>query len=89
MSTSDPQPRRILIAGANGSWGLDTTGPLLISPLYKLFEWVPATRESAHRLGLLGINTMLNSLIQAIENPPSATRIWDVPTLRQLGAVIH
>jgi hypothetical protein len=61
----------------------------LISPLYKLFEWVPATRESAHRLGLLGINTMLNSLIQAIENPPSATRIWDVPTLRQLGAVIH
>jgi uncharacterized protein YbjT (DUF2867 family) len=59
--------------------------PLLISPLYKLFEWVPATRGSAHRLGLLGINTMLNSLIQAIENPPSAIRIWDVPTLRQLG----
>jgi uncharacterized protein YbjT (DUF2867 family) len=58
--------------------------PLLMLPLYRLFEWLPATRETARRLGLLGINTMLNGLIHAIENPPSATRSWDVPTLRRL-----
>jgi uncharacterized protein YbjT (DUF2867 family) len=59
--------------------------PLLIAPMYKLFEWLPSTRESARRLGLLGIDTMLSALVQAIEDPPAATRNWDVPTLRRLG----
>jgi hypothetical protein len=56
----------------------------LILPLYKLFERLPATRETARRLGLLGIDAMLSGLIHAIENPPAASRSWDVPTLRRL-----
>jgi len=59
--------------------------PLLILPLYKLFELLPATRATAHRLGLVGINTMLRCLVHAVENPPSATRSWDVPALRRFG----
>lgn len=59
--------------------------PLALLPAYKLFEWLPSTRAAAHRLGLLGINTMLSCLTHAIENPPAATRSWDVPTLRRLA----
>jgi uncharacterized protein YbjT (DUF2867 family) len=58
--------------------------PLMLLPAYKVFEWLPSTRATANRLGLVGIDTMLSCLTQAIENPPSATRSWDVPTLRRL-----
>jgi uncharacterized protein YbjT (DUF2867 family) len=58
--------------------------PVTLLPLYKLFEWLPATRPTARRLGLLGIETLLRCLIQAIEHPPEATRSWDVPTLRRI-----
>jgi len=59
--------------------------PLLMLPAYKLLEWLPSTRASANRLGLLGINTMLRCLVYAIENPPAEIRRWDVPTLRRLA----
>ena len=59
--------------------------PLAILPLYKLFELLPATRATAHRLGLLSIETLLRCLIYAIETPTREVRSWDVPTLRRLG----
>lgn len=66
--------------------------PVLILPIYKLFEVLPSTRETAERLGLVGVETMLRCLVRAIENPPQGetspveVRIWDVPTLRRLGS---
>ena len=59
--------------------------PLAILPLYKLFELLPPTRATAHRLGLLSIDTLLRCLIYAIETPAREVRSWDVPTLRRLG----
>ena len=59
--------------------------PLAILPLYKLFELLPATRVTAHRLGLLSIETLLRCLIYAIETPSREVRSWDVPTLRRIG----
>ena len=60
--------------------------PLAILPLYKLFELLPATRATAHRLGLLSIETVLRCLVHAIETPARGIRSWDVPALRRLGS---
>lgn len=54
-------------------------------PFYWICEWLPATRESARRLGLITIDQMLNALIWSIENPPNEIRIIDVPRIRELG----
>jgi uncharacterized protein YbjT (DUF2867 family) len=59
--------------------------PLAILPLYKLFELVPATRATSHRLGLISIETLLRCLVHAVETPAREVRSWDVPTLRRLG----
>ena len=58
--------------------------PLLLKPFYALFERVPATAESARRLGLVTIDQMLAALVNAVEMPPPAgtRRIIDVPAIR-------
>ena len=60
--------------------------PLVLLPLYKLFELLPATRATANRLGLLGIDTVLRCLLHAIENPPRGLQSWDVPTMRRVAS---
>lgn len=52
-------------------------------PFYWIAQQLHSTRESAQRLGLITIQQMLNALVWAIENPPSETRILDVPRIRQ------
>ncbi len=59
--------------------------PLAFLPLYKLCELLPATRETARRLGLLGIDTLLRCLVHAIETPTQGVRSWDVPSMHRLG----
>jgi len=54
-------------------------------PFYWICERLPATRESARRLGLVTISQMLETLVWAIENPPDGIRIVDVPRIRQLS----
>ena len=44
--------------------------PMLLMPLYKIAELIPATRESAPRLGLVTIDQMVLALATAVENPP-------------------
>ena len=58
--------------------------PLVLTPLYQLAEWVPATRASAQRLGLVTLAQMVRTLAAAIEHPPPAgtMRIVDVPKIR-------
>jgi uncharacterized protein YbjT (DUF2867 family) len=61
--------------------------PLLIKPMYWLMERVPATRESAQRLGLVTLEQMVGALIRSIENPANGVRILGVPEIR--GTVIN
>lgn len=56
-------------------------------PFYWICERLPATRESARRLGLVTIAQMLDALVWAVENPTNAVRILDVPKIRELGRI--
>jgi uncharacterized protein YbjT (DUF2867 family) len=56
--------------------------PLLLLPLYKICELVPATRDGARRLGLVTLDDMIASLAWAVENPAVGIRIFDVPAIR-------
>jgi uncharacterized protein YbjT (DUF2867 family) len=60
--------------------------PYLLVPFYWLAELVPATRESARRLGLTTISQMLTALVWSVENPPQDVRILDVPKIRELAS---
>jgi uncharacterized protein YbjT (DUF2867 family) len=59
--------------------------PYVLLPFYWIAELVPATHESALRLGLITISQMLNALVWAVENPPDGVRILDVPRMRELS----
>jgi uncharacterized protein YbjT (DUF2867 family) len=58
--------------------------PLVLAPVYQLAEWLPATRATARRLGLVTQAQMVGALVQAIERPPTARsmRIVQVPGIR-------
>jgi uncharacterized protein YbjT (DUF2867 family) len=57
----------------------------VLLPFYWICERLPATRESARRLGLITIAQMLDTLVWAVENPAEGVRILDVPKIRELG----
>ena len=59
--------------------------PYFLLPFYWVAERLPATRESARRLGLVTISQMLKALVWSVENPPAAIRILDVPKIRELS----
>jgi uncharacterized protein YbjT (DUF2867 family) len=56
--------------------------PLVLLPMYWIAELIPATREGAHRLGLVTITQMVAALAVAVENPPDGVRTMDVPAIR-------
>jgi len=58
--------------------------PYLLLPLYKVAEWVPATREGARRLGLVTLEQMLAALTCAVENPVTGIRVVEVPQIRKV-----
>ena len=55
--------------------------PYALLPAYWLLERVPATRESARRLGLVTLNQMVRALVDAVEHP-AASRIVEVPEIK-------
>jgi len=57
--------------------------PIVLIPVYKILEWLPSTRESARRLGMVTVDQMLAALVLAVEKPASALRIMEVPEIRQ------
>jgi len=57
--------------------------PYALLPMYWIMERIPATRESALRLGLVTRPQILNALVAAVENPFQGTRILDVPSIRK------
>jgi uncharacterized protein YbjT (DUF2867 family) len=54
-------------------------------PMYWLFERLPGTRDTAHRLGLVTLDEMVAALAQAVEAPGDGIRIYDVPSIRRLA----
>jgi nucleoside-diphosphate-sugar epimerase len=63
--------------------------PLLLVPLYRLAERVPAWAETARRTGLLRLGEMIRALQWAIERPPGAGerfRVLEVADIRRVGA---
>jgi uncharacterized protein YbjT (DUF2867 family) len=59
--------------------------PYALIPLYKLWERIPATRETALRIGLVTLREMVAALVDGVENPPHGVRILDVPAIRACG----
>jgi uncharacterized protein YbjT (DUF2867 family) len=57
--------------------------PYLVAPMYWPFEQLPATRETAERLGLVTIEQMVRALVSAVENCCQGVRILGVPQVRQ------
>ncbi len=57
--------------------------PLALRPVYALLEGLPSTREGARRLGLVTLAQMVSALAWAVENPPTETRVLDVPKIRR------
>ncbi len=56
--------------------------PYLLLPFYKLAELLLFTRASALRLGLVTIDQMVLSLVQAVESPQEGVKIVEVPEIR-------
>ena len=58
--------------------------PLIVLPLMALAERVPATRDSARRLGFVTLAQMVAALVHAVEHPPERgeRRIVAVPAIR-------
>jgi len=60
--------------------------PYFLLPFYKIAEWIPQTRESARRLGLVNIRQMVQTLVRAVEDPYQGVRILKVSDIRTFGA---
>jgi uncharacterized protein YbjT (DUF2867 family) len=60
--------------------------PIALKPVYWLMERVPATRESARRLGLVTIDQMVAALVRSVEHPAQGVRILNVPDIRGCGS---
>jgi uncharacterized protein YbjT (DUF2867 family) len=58
--------------------------PLVLQPIYKVLERLPATREASRRLGLLTLSQMITALVWAVEHPPPAAQILGVPEIKSL-----
>jgi uncharacterized protein YbjT (DUF2867 family) len=59
--------------------------PYALLPVYWLLERIPATKQSARRLGLVTIRQMINALVWSVENAVDGVRILDVQQIRHLS----
>jgi uncharacterized protein YbjT (DUF2867 family) len=58
--------------------------PLVIAPVYRLLEKLPATRDMAMRLGLIWLEQIVAAIVEAVEHPASSCRILGVAEMRAL-----
>lgn len=63
--------------------------PYALAPMYWLLESIPATRETARRLGLVTLEEMVAALVRAVESPADGIRILDVPSIRGAASEIQ
>jgi uncharacterized protein YbjT (DUF2867 family) len=62
--------------------------PVLLVPVYWLLSRIPASRDSARRLGLVTLTQMLNALVTAVENRPDAVRLVEVSEIKRSGVSV-
>ena len=68
------------VVGVQGKWARGGLGPV--------WEGLEQSRErtaAALRMGLVTIHEMLMTMLWAIEQPPSGSRVIEVPEIRRLG----
>jgi uncharacterized protein YbjT (DUF2867 family) len=59
--------------------------PVVLVPAYAVLARLPATRDTARRLGLVTIAQMVRALVDAVEHPATGVRVVDVPAIRAGG----
>jgi uncharacterized protein YbjT (DUF2867 family) len=57
--------------------------PYLLLPLYAAARLLPASRETARRLGLVTRRRMIAAMVSAVENPARGVRVVEVPAIRR------
>jgi uncharacterized protein YbjT (DUF2867 family) len=57
--------------------------PHALRPIYWLLQRIPATQESARRLGLVTLGQVVAALVAAVEHPPHGIHIVTVPDIRR------
>jgi len=62
--------------------------PYALLPVYWLMERLPSTRASAQRLGLVKLEHMVETLVDAVEHPPVVTRVVEVPEIRSVSTSV-
>ena len=60
--------------------------PYVLLPVYAVLARVPATRDSAQRLGLVTLAQMVAALVASIERGPDGERVLNVPDIRAARA---
>lgn len=89
------QPR-VEVEAAIGSSGLNATilrpwyvlgpdhrWPYILLPAYWVMGLIPSKRETARRLGLVTLKQMIDTLVEAVENPCQGVRIVEAPDIRR------
>jgi uncharacterized protein YbjT (DUF2867 family) len=57
--------------------------PIAVMPAYWIMERLPATRDTATRLGLVTLEQLVATLVHAVESPPHGVRVLNVPDIRE------
>jgi uncharacterized protein YbjT (DUF2867 family) len=57
--------------------------PYLLLPGYWIAERLPATRDTARRLGLVTLAQMSAAIVRAVESPAAGVRVVEVPEIRR------
>jgi len=60
--------------------------PYVLLPVYAVLARVPATHDSAQRLGLVTLAQMVAALVASIERGPDGERVLNVPDIRAARA---
>lgn len=60
--------------------------PYALLPVYALLRRIPATRDTALRLGLVTLADMIAALIRAVDRQPAGIRVVEVPEIESPGA---
>lgn len=60
--------------------------PYVLLPVYAVLARVPATRDTAQRLGLVTLAQMVAALLVSIERGPDGERVLNVPDIRAARA---
>jgi uncharacterized protein YbjT (DUF2867 family) len=60
--------------------------PYALIPFYKTLEAIPATRQSAERLGLVTRSQMVNSLVWAVASSTAGIRVIETARIRNVDS---